>query len=285
MTDDASEEGSRPARHRHRRRWQRDQGGRRGRRMRMPELGAAQGADADAVDAGGRHRLDRPVGQASGQVAGPRRHDPGRDRPARRDPRWHAQVRRQHRPGLDRLPGRRAADQAPQAPDLHHQRRRRGGDRRDALRCRQGQARQGHLPDAGDRRRLRRVQRRRAPPEHRVRADGDQREAGRAALRRGRARRAAGCRGRRGRWISTSTSSTSRADVAQPHDPRRRGQQERRQVHPAADRELRGRARRAAQRRRDHRRGHRGRRESRSRRPTGAPTATQPARSTREAKT
>ena len=75
------------------------------------------------------------------------------------------------------------------------------------------------------------------------------------------------------------------ADVAQPHDPRRRGQQERRQVHPAADRELRGRARRSCATTR----GSSGRRSwrprARSSRPPTHRPPTQPARSTREAKT
>ena len=48
------------------------------------------------------------------------------------------------------------------APDLDHQRRRRGRDRRDALRRRRGPARRRHLPDPRDRRRVGRVRRRRS---------------------------------------------------------------------------------------------------------------------------
>ena len=75
------------------------------------------------------------------------------------------------------------------------------------------------------------------------------------------------------------------ADVAQPHDPRRRGQQERRQVHPAADRELRGRRRPSCATTRGSSVRPSWPPRAPSRRPTGASTATQPARSTREAKT
>ena len=52
-------------------------------------------------------------------------------------------------------------------------------------------------------------------------------------------------------------------DVAQPHHPRRRGQQERGQVHPATDGEMRGRRGRIAQRCGDHRGGGRGGRKPR----------------------
>ena len=56
----------------------------------------------------------------------------------------------------------------------------------------------------------------------------------------------AGCRGRPGRPTSTSTSQRDRAaDLAEPDHPRRRRQQERRQVHPAPDRPCRGRRRRS----------------------------------------
>ncbi len=64
-----------------------------------------------------------------------------------------------------------------------HQRRGCSGDRRDALRDRSRQAGRGRAPDARDWRRIRRVHRRQARPEHRVRPDGDPRAARRAALR------------------------------------------------------------------------------------------------------
>ena len=105
MTDEASEKaGGRPARHRHRRRRQRDQGGRRRRRHRAP---------ASRSGSGCRRRCRRPRRRSSPRSPGwsggwssPDSlddDDPGRGRPARRDHRRRAQVRRQHRPGLDRL--------------------------------------------------------------------------------------------------------------------------------------------------------------------------------------
>ena len=177
---------------------------------RAPDLGAAQGADADAVDPGSRHRLDRPAGQAAGQVGRPRRDDPGRDRPARRDHRRRAQVRRQHRPGLDRLPGRRPAEpRSLKRPIFIINDADAAGIAEMRFGVGEGQAGEGHLPDARDRRGVRRVQRRRPGPEHRVRADGDPRPcrpSGDPPPSRG---SSAGCRGRRGLPISTSTSTAS----------------------------------------------------------------------------
>ena len=151
-----------------------------------------------------------PVGQASGQVERPRRDDPGRDRPARRDPRRRAQVRRQHRPGLDRLPGRRAADarcSSARSPSSTTPTRR--GSPRCASVSARASAGQGHLPDARDRRRLWRVHRWRPRPEHRVRADGDPRPSRPSAGPRPPRGSSAGCRGRPGPPTSTSTSTAS----------------------------------------------------------------------------
>ena len=94
-----------------------------------------------------------------------------------------------------------------------------------------------------------------ARPEHRVRPDGDPRARRRAAVGRRGPGPARACRGRPGRRTSTSTcSAIEDADLADAVHPRRRRQQERRPVHPAADRADAGRPGPAAQRRRDHRR-------------------------------
>ena len=85
-------------------------------------------------------------------------------------------------------------------------------------------------------------------------------------------RSAAAARVRRGlSWKAWTTDldehldRIQQLDLAQPDDPRRRREQERRPVHPAADRALPGRARPVAQRRGDHRRRDRGRRGARTR--------------------
>ena len=120
-----------------------------------------------------------------------------------------------------------------------------------------GPAGRRHLPDPRDRRRVRRVHRRRPRPEHRVRPDGDPRPGRRTAL--------GGRRADPARPVVEGLGDRPRraprpdppADVAEPDDPRRRRQQERRQVHPAPDGPLPGRAGAAAQRCRDHRGGDR----------------------------
>ena len=156
---------------------------------------------------------------------------------------------------LGRLSDRGAARQDPQAQGQHRQRRGRGGHRRDALRPGCRQARRRHLPDL-NRRRFRRLRRRRARAEHRVRADGDP---GRPAERRS----ASAARIRRGlSWKAWAQDldehSTDRGPhVAEPVHPRR-GQQERRQVHPATPAADADRRRQPAQRRRHHRRRDRG---------------------------
>ena len=151
-------------------------------------------------------RLD----QAARQGHRHRRIGPGRHRPAGRGHGRAAADGRQHRPGMGRLPGRRAAGQDARAPGQHRQRRRRRGHRRDALRAGRRPARRRHLPDPRDRRRVGRVRRRR--PRARTPSSARWRS---AAGRRNDARprrpgSGAACRGRPGRSTSTSTSSASR---------------------------------------------------------------------------
>ena len=122
-------------------------------------------------------------------------------------------------------------------PGLDRQRRRRGGDRGDAVRDGPGPARRRHLPDPRDGRRVRRVHRRRCssrtPSSARWRSAADPPSVDRppaARTRRGLSWKA---------WaqdLDEHLDAIDAADVAEPDDPRRRRQQERRQVHPAPDR-------------------------------------------------
>ena len=109
---------------------------------------------------------------------------------------------------------------------------------------------------------------------------------GRAAERRS----AAAARVRRGlswkAWAADLDEHLGRdrgADLAQPLHPGRRGQQERRQVHPAADGRTPGRRGAAPQRRRDHRRGDRRGGAQRRRRPMSRPAGSPDLRGVRSA--
>ena len=177
-------------------------------------------------------------------------------------------------PCVGRLPRRRTDGSPAQAARLDHQRRGRGRHRRDALRGRGGQAGRRHLPDPGHRASGRACSTTgcssRTPSSARWRSA--------AAPPRSDPRRppgsSAACPGRPGRSTSTSISTRDRAaHLAEPDDPRRRRQQERRPVHPAPDRALPGRAGPAPQRRGHHRRGDRGG-EKRRRRPRTRPFPT-----------
>ena len=134
--------GKRSDRHRHRRGRQRDQGGRRRHRGGAVRLRAAARGDAQSRrrrmpssprSAGIVRRLAKASGLGPTTPVGVGLPGVTLDE--------HAQVRRQHRSGLDRLPGRRAAAQGDRPPGQHRQRRRRGRDRRDAVWRREGPGR------------------------------------------------------------------------------------------------------------------------------------------------
>ena len=141
-----------PDRHRRRCRRERDQGGRRRRRSGPAPLGAAARRDAEPVDPGRGHRLDRAARPAAREVERARRRDPGRDRPARASPSTASlKTAANIDPAWIDFPVVERLTRLLKRPDLDHQRRRRRRDRRDALRGRQGPAGRRHLPDARDR--------------------------------------------------------------------------------------------------------------------------------------